>query len=103
LLAGRTEFPDDEIAGRHSGRLLAAAASFLPGLAAARVEQLHLCLRPVPADGYPAVGPAPACPDVYAAVTHSGVTLGPLLGRLISQELLDGAPTELLEPYRPTR
>jgi glycine/D-amino acid oxidase-like deaminating enzyme len=103
FLAGRTEFPDPEIAERHARRLLAAAASFLPGLTAARVEQLQLCLRPVPVDGYPALGPAPACPDVYAAVTHSGVTLGPLLGRLIAQELLDGASTELLEPYRPTR
>ena len=32
-----------------------------------------------------------------------GVTLGPLRGRLIAQELLDGASTDLLEPYRPAR
>ena len=103
FLAGRTEFPDPEIAERHARRLLAGAARFWPGLSSARVERLDLCQRPVPADGYPAVGPAPACPDVYAAVTHSGVTLGPLLGRLIAQELLDGASTDLLGPYRPAR
>jgi len=103
FLAGRAEFPEPEIAERHAQRVLAAAARFLPGLASARVEKLHLCLRPMPQDGYPAVGPAQACPDVYAAVTHSGVTLGPLLGRLIAQELLDGVSTDLLEPYRPWR
>lgn len=101
LLAGRTEFPDPETADRHARRLLAAAAAYLPGIAGARIEQVHLCLRPVPLDGYPVVGPSRACPDVYAAVTHSGVTLGPLLGRLIAQELLDGVATELLAPYRP--
>lgn len=85
----------------HARRLLAAAAAYLPGIAGARIEQVHLCLRPVPLDGYPVVGPSRACPDVYAAVTHSGVTLGPLLGRLIAQELLDGVATELLAPYRP--
>jgi glycine/D-amino acid oxidase-like deaminating enzyme len=103
LLAGRTEFPEGAIAERHAKRLLAAAAGFLPSLADAPIEKLRLCLRPVPEDGYPAVGPVPGCPDVYAAVTHSGVTLGPLLGRLVAQEVLDGVPADLLEPYRPVR
>jgi glycine/D-amino acid oxidase-like deaminating enzyme len=35
--------------------------------------------------------------------THSGVTLGPLLGQLIAGEILGGAPAAALAPFRPER
>jgi glycine/D-amino acid oxidase-like deaminating enzyme len=59
--------------------------------------------RPQPADGLPAVGRLGAKTGVYLAMTHSGVTLAPLIGRLISDEIIDGRQSKLLEPYRPTR
>jgi glycine/D-amino acid oxidase-like deaminating enzyme len=31
---------------------------------------------------------------------HSGVTLGPLMGRLAAAEILDGVAAEPLAPYR---
>ena len=31
---------------------------------------------------------------------HSGVTLGPLIGRLAAMEILDGVRVEPLAPYR---
>jgi len=36
----------------------------------------------------------------YVAVTHSGATLGPLLGRLIAEEITTGVMPRELEPYR---
>jgi glycine/D-amino acid oxidase-like deaminating enzyme len=33
-------------------------------------------------------------------VMHSGITLGPLVGRLASMEILDGVHVEPLAPYR---
>lgn len=59
--------------------------------------------RPVPQDGLPVVGPVPERPGVYAAVMHSGVTLAPLVGRLVAGELLSGRADPLLAPYRPER
>jgi glycine/D-amino acid oxidase-like deaminating enzyme len=40
---------------------------------------------------------------VYAVATHSGVTLGPLLGRLAADEILGGSPSALLAAFRPDR
>ena len=39
----------------------------------------------------------------YEAVTHSGITLGAIVGRLLSQEFVDGTVDDLVEPYRPGR
>jgi 5,10-methenyltetrahydromethanopterin hydrogenase len=40
---------------------------------------------------------------VYAAVTHSGVTLGAHLAELITVEVLDGVAEPELAPFRPVR
>ncbi len=50
--------------------------------------------------------PSPVIPTrdaVYAVATHSGVTLGPLLGRLVAEELIDGRSSPLLATFRPDR
>ena len=39
---------------------------------------------------------------MYAVVTHSGMTLGPLVGRLTAEEL-EGTESELLADFRPSR
>jgi glycine/D-amino acid oxidase-like deaminating enzyme len=36
-------------------------------------------------------------------LTHSGVTLAPLIGQLASIEILDGVRVEALDPYRTER
>jgi glycine/D-amino acid oxidase-like deaminating enzyme len=59
--------------------------------------------RPLPEDGHPVLGFSEGAPDVYVAVMHSGVTLAPLVGRLVASEILDGVQVEMLEPYRPSR
>ena len=46
------------------------------------------------------VDPERRCCDV---ATHSGVTLAPLLGRLVRSELVDGDTEETLAPFRPDR
>jgi glycine/D-amino acid oxidase-like deaminating enzyme len=97
------DFPDSSFAELHGRRIRAHAARYLPALAKARINKVSLCWRPLPKDGFPIVGFAPHTPQMYLAVTHSGVTLGPLLGELAALELLDGAQVDLLEPYRPAR
>jgi glycine/D-amino acid oxidase-like deaminating enzyme len=82
--------------------LLAAAAGVLPALADAPIARLTRGMRVLTADGFPAVGPAPGG-RVHVAVTHSGVSLAPLLGRLVAAEILDEVESDLLGPYRPGR
>ena len=40
---------------------------------------------------------------MYIALTHSGVTLAPLIGELATLEIVDGVRVQTLEPYRPER
>ncbi|MGI5321372.1 NAD(P)/FAD-dependent oxidoreductase [Actinomadura nitritigenes] len=77
--------------------LLARGRDLIPGLGA-DVAGVRRCVRPLPVDGYPLVGPQ--LPGLYTVVTHSGITLAPHLAELVAQEV-HGRPAEALEPYRP--
>lgn len=59
--------------------------------------------RPMPADGFPIVGRAPGANGLYVAVTHSGITLAPAIGRFAAEEILSGGCEPLLGPYRLSR
>lgn len=103
LQAHPDDFPEREIALQHAGRMRAAAQRYLPGLPALDFEDVRVCWRPMPLDGYPILGASPARPDVYLAVMHSGVTLAPVAGALAAQEVLGGAPVDALADFRPDR
>jgi len=55
--------------------------------------------RPWPRDRMTVIGHVLS--NVYAVLTHSGVTLAPLIGELVTLELVDGARVELLDRFRP--
>lgn len=59
--------------------------------------------RPTPADGFPAIGRPRQREGLYVAVTHSGVTLAPVVGSLATLEILDGQRDPLLAPFHPDR
>jgi glycine/D-amino acid oxidase-like deaminating enzyme len=92
-----------EIAELHGARILSKLAVYMPGLAHAEVGSVTLGFRPMPSDGFPVVGPVPGVPAVSLCVTHSGVTLAPLLGDYMASELIAGEEEPMLAPYRPTR
>ena len=85
------------------GRMLALAADAAPVLAAAQPVEAVIAPRPIPADGYPSVGGVPEIPGYFEAITHSGVTLAPLIGRVLAAEILGQPPDPLFAPYRPDR
>ncbi|WP_327669045.1 MULTISPECIES: FAD-dependent oxidoreductase [unclassified Streptomyces] len=86
------------------GRLLHAAAQrVVPELAGGRVAETRVVNRPIPVDGFPSVGAVPAVPGYYEAVTHSGITLGPVIGRLLATEIHGGRSDALLAGFRPER
>lgn len=69
----------------------------------AHIEKLVVGQRSRPADGLPAVGFLTDMHRTYVVVTHSGMTLAPLLGRLVALELMLSKRDPLLEPYSPAR
>ncbi len=84
-------------------RAVVAKAAALFGGAGLEPAAWKIGHRPMPMDGLPIVGPMPGEPRLYAAVTHSGVTLAPLIAERVTSELLDGEASDLLVPYRPGR
>jgi glycine/D-amino acid oxidase-like deaminating enzyme len=97
------DFPDDNVRTMHGTRILKRIAAYMPAAKAAILDRLTLGFRPMPLDGFPVVGALPANPDVYVAVTHSGVTLAPILGQYVTQEIVGEKLVDWLAPYRPTR
>jgi glycine/D-amino acid oxidase-like deaminating enzyme len=75
--------------------------ALLAGTDGARVETARIGIRSLPADRMPAVGHVRE--GCYVVVTHSGITLAPLLGELVSQELIDQRQSTALERFRPAR
>jgi len=67
------------------------------------IAQTMLGTRPMPADGMPAVGSVPGVEGLSVAVMHSAATLGPMIGRLLGEELISGEPEPLLATFRPNR
>lgn len=76
------------------------ALAVVPRLAGVALESRRVGLRALTADGLPAVGPLPGTDGVHLAVLHSGITLGPLVGRLVARELISGDALPELDPYR---
>lgn len=82
--------------------LLDGAKSLSPVLMeGSELTQTCEAVRPMPQDGLPIVGYVE--PNLYAAVTHSGMTLGPLLSSIAAAEIADSISCDLLAPYRPSR
>lgn len=83
--------------------LVERARRVVPTLENAKVEGVRVGVRSMPEDGLPCVGAVSGLHGYYETVTHSGVTLGPLLGRLLAREILDGEVDALVAPFRPDR
>lgn len=83
--------------------LLHAARAVLPALNAVGLEAIRTTVRPYPADGFTCAGAMPGLAGHYMAVTHSGVTISPYLGRAVADEVVRGARHDDLADFRPDR
>jgi glycine/D-amino acid oxidase-like deaminating enzyme len=103
IRAHAEQFPTDALRNSHGNRILTKISKFLPDAQGVHLNRLTLGFRPMPADEFPVMGALPSLPDVHVAVTHSGVTLAPIIGRLTAQEVLNASRAEMFAPYRPER
>ncbi|MYH70128.1 MAG: FAD-binding oxidoreductase, partial [Gammaproteobacteria bacterium] len=66
-------------------------------------SSIKLGKRAIPEDGLPLIGPIGNTSGIYLVFTHSGVTLAPLVGRLLMEEILSGKTSKLLSHWNPGR
>lgn len=76
-------------------------AGMFRGAQDVRVREAQVGMRPMPVDERPVIGPLPGLPGAYVAVMHSGVTLAPVAGRLVAEEVVHGVRTPELRGCRP--
>lgn len=86
-------------------RLLRSAMDLLPGLEAARFEEVRVGLRPMIEDELPVIGRSSARHNLFYAAGHyrSGVLLAPLTAQLIADLVLEGRERPELGLVRPAR
>ncbi|MGO4248442.1 NAD(P)/FAD-dependent oxidoreductase [Paenarthrobacter sp. RAF54_2] len=83
--------------------LLEEASKVLAGNPRLTAHHVAAGLKPIPGDGLPVVGSIPGIPGLYTVFSHSGATLGLILGELLAEEILTGTPSPVLESFRPDR
>ncbi|KIW41527.1 uncharacterized protein PV06_07077 [Exophiala oligosperma] len=94
---------DGHDTGEAYGRaLLARTVQVVPALAGIELDKVTVGHVPIPKDSQPVTGFCDPRKTIYVAVMMSGITMAPLMGRLIATEVL-GQPVQLLEAYRPER
>lgn len=92
-----------EIDGAVVEALLAEASKVMEGNPELEVASIGVGGKPIPGDGEPVVGALKAIPGYYVAFSHSGATLGLIVGELLAYEVATGAEHPMLTTFRPER
>ena len=103
ILDHQMQYPDEYLRQHHGQMLIDRTAKYIPAIAKGKPTKILLGFRPYPLDNRPICGPVPGAKGLYVIVTHSGITLAPILGRYAAQEIMSGHAAPMLQPYRPDR
>ena len=96
-------FPSELFAQDHINRIFDTAKTFMKKVEELKVERVSIGWRPLPKDGRPVIGRIDGLSGIYIAVMHSGVSLAAIVGKLVSEEILNGSTNLLLKDFRPSR
>ncbi|MGH3652486.1 NAD(P)/FAD-dependent oxidoreductase [Glutamicibacter sp.] len=83
--------------------LLDEASKVLAGNPVLTANRVGAGLKPIPHDGEPVVGPVPSIQGLHVLFTHSGATLGLILGELLAEEITTGQSSPVLRSFRLAR
>jgi glycine/D-amino acid oxidase-like deaminating enzyme len=83
--------------------LLSEASRVLEGNPVLELDSYAMGPKPIPGDGQPVLGELAGIPGYYVAFSHSGATLGLIVGELLAGEIATGQRHPLLAAFRPER
>jgi len=89
--------------GDEAALLLDAVRTVIPALQTRDLESIRTTMRPIPSDRLTCAGWVPGITGYYVAVTHSGVTIAPYLGKAVADEVVRGQTHDSLTDFRPDR
>ncbi len=97
------QFPNRALAKQHSEMMFSKARNFFKNIKDIQYDKSFIGWRPLPIDNIPIIGKIDHLPNTYLAVMHSGISLGPIVGKLVAKEVLSGVDSMLLSDFRPSR
>jgi len=83
--------------------LLAEAEKVMEGNPKLEIASIGVGGKPIPGDGEPVIGALKAIPGYYVVFSHSGATLGLIVGELLAYEIATGSEHPMLATFRPER
>jgi glycine/D-amino acid oxidase-like deaminating enzyme len=83
--------------------LLVEAARVMEGNPKLEVASIGVGGKPIPGDGEPVLGAIKSISGYYVAFSHSGATLGLIVGELLAFEVATGTEHPMLATFRPER
>lgn len=98
-----SQFPSTLIADQHVKKILDLTKVFIKSVKHVEVESVEIGWRPLPLDGLPIIGFINSKQDSYVASMHSGISLGPIVGKIVAQEITENINNNLLKNFRPSR
>ncbi|MBT9369968.1 FAD-binding oxidoreductase [Rhizobium sp. CSW-27] len=102
---GVTQRPDGSYAVNDAvvEALMAEASRVMDGNPKLEIASIGVGGKPIPGDGEPVIGALKAIPGYYVAFSHSGATLGLIVGELLAYEIATGSEHPMLATFRPER
>ncbi|MFI9456365.1 NAD(P)/FAD-dependent oxidoreductase [Amycolatopsis sp. NPDC052450] len=100
-LSSSVDPADGEVDGDISAAV-AARFTALTGRPSPEID-FRVAIRSMPADGHTIAGYPPETSRIYFLVTHSGITLAPVLARLATAEIVTDTAQDALAAFRPAR
>lgn len=89
--------------GNEASLLLEAVRTVLPAVQSQHLESIRTTMRPIPSDNLTCSGWVPGISGYYVAITHSGATIAPYLGKAVADEVVRDRVHENLQDFRPDR
>jgi glycine/D-amino acid oxidase-like deaminating enzyme len=103
LKAYPSQFPSTLIADQHVKKILDLTKVFIKSVKHVEVESVEIGWRPLPLDGLPIIGFINSKQDSYVASMHSGISLGPIVAKIVAQEITENINNKLFKDFRPNR
>lgn len=95
---GSITVPEESVQG-----LLDEASKVLTGAPALVAGHVGAGWKPIPGDGDPVAGAVPGIRGLFTLFTHSGATLGLILGELMAEQVLTGMASPVLSAFQVDR
>ncbi len=86
-------------------QIMKSAVKMIPGIKDAKIVKQTACIRPVSPDNLPIIGNFGDYPQIYVGTggLRSGITLGPAMGKIISELILQNSTDMDITPFSPDR